>query len=104
MHLNQEKSVKRRRLTAVKLFLSDSTLDEASLFHSTAIKKNCLFYNSPVCLYSFQITPFQQMKCLLYIFFPAAFQLRFDIRIDLFKTILHVTHPNDEFMECLANA
>lgn len=35
--------------------------------------------------------------------FPAAFQLKFNFHIDLFKTILDVTHTNDEFMEGLVN-
>lgn len=35
--------------------------------------------------------------------FPAAFQLKFNFHIDLFKTILNATQPNDEFMEGLVN-
>lgn len=35
--------------------------------------------------------------------FPAAFQLKFNFHIDLFKALLDVTQPNDEFREGLVN-
>lgn len=52
-------------------------------------------------MYSFQIVLLQQMKYLLYIFFLLLFN--FNFHIDLFKTILNATQPNDEFMEGLVN-